>query len=499
MTRLQLYRLLRQHIVLSEKRSVAFEQNKVAKFIMYLMSSFVIIYMMFISVGLALIANTSDSYTQCEFFFGLLPFFLVADFFFRFLGQQTPAQLIKPYLLLPIGKYACVECFIISSILTPNNLIWLTMTIPYVIMTTLFSEGLLVSLGVVLVFQLLVIINSQWYMLVRTLINHSILYWLLPAAVYAVGFMPWIVNKFDTFFDIYSYSGSACAHFNPIALLIVFAVLGAFFLVNRRVQYIFTYNESVGAEKENIKTVSSFSFLERFGEQGEYLKLEVKSIFRNKNMRKSFIFGTCFVLILSLLISFTDLYQDEFSKKFWIVYNFVLYGAMLLVKIMSAEGNYIDGLMVHKENIVSLLKAKYFFYSALLLFPFLLMLPTVFMGKYTILSLLSMMIFTAGPVYFLLMQMAIYNRQTIPLNSKFVSKGNIETNYFQIVVELVVMFVPVILISVLMAIFDETIAYICLMVIGLGFIFTYKIWIRNIYDRFMQRRYKNMESFRATR
>ena len=203
--------------------------------------------------------------------------------------------------------------------------------------------------------------------------------------------------------------------------------------------------------------------------------------------------------MLSLVISFTDLYDDDVYKAFWVVYTFVLYGALMMIKIMSAEGNYIDGLMIHKENIMQLLRAKYYFYSMMLLLPFLLMLPTVFTGKYTLLSMLSMMSFTAGPVYCLLMQMAVYNRQTIPLNTKFISKGNIENNYFQLVAEMLAMFAPVCIISVLKALCGETVTYVILLLVGLVFVSAHKLWIRNIYRRFMKRRYANMESFRATR
>jgi len=43
------------------------------------------------------------------------------------------------------------------------------------------------------------------------------------------------------------------------------------------------------------------------------------------------------------------------------------------------------------------------------------------------------------------------------------------------------------------------VAHIILIVIGLGFIATHNLWIKNIYKRFMKRRYKNMEEFRASR
>lgn len=74
---------------------------------------------------------------------------------------------------------------------------------------------------------------------------------------------------------------------------------------------------------------------------------------------------------------------------------------MILVKIMCYEGNYIDCLMVRKENIIMLLTAKYYIYSALLVFPFILMLPTVFTGKCTLLMLMAYAAFTAGVEYFL--------------------------------------------------------------------------------------------------
>lgn len=499
MNKFQLFRLLRKHIKLSEKRSPIYEQNKTAKVIIYVMSAFALCYMLFISIMLALIANDSESYTPYEFLFGLMPFFLVVDFFFRFVAQQTPAQLIKPYSLLPIPKYTCVECFIFSSMVTPNNLIWMAVTVPYSIMTLLFGEGFFASLGLIVAFQLLITINSQWYMLARTLINQSFRWWILPIAVYAAMFSPILLDDFDTLFDACSLTGTGFAFWHPLNYLCLLLILAAFFEVNKRIQYRFTYIESTNTENVKMKRVSEFKYLDRYGEIGEYLKLEVKSLMRNKNMRKTFISSTIFMVLLSLIISFTDIYEDNFSKNFWVVYTFVLYGAMTLIKIMSGEGNYIDGLMIHKENIIQLLKAKYYFYTAILVMPLLLMLPTVFTGKYSLLALLSMAAFTAGPAYCLLMQMAVYNRTTIPLNSKLIAKGNVETNYFQIVAELLAMFMPVIFISILKTFFSETVTFIILLAIGLAFIALHDLWIRNIYRRFMVRRYKNMEGFRASR
>lgn len=499
MNRLELFRTLRRHVKLSEKRSMAFEQNRTAKIVMYIMSGCAVIYMMFIAVMFAMIANNSRSFTPYEFIFGLMPFILPIDFLLRFMAQHTPAQLIKPYILLPIPKHACVESFILSSIVSQNNLLWMFITIPYAIMTMLFSYGILSVIGFIVVFQLIVIINSLNYMLWRTMINKIFVWWIAPLAIYGAMFIPWIADDFNGMFKIYAVIGTGASEGNPLVYTGIIAVMALMFFVNRNVQYNVTYKETTNATEREMKKVNDMHQLERFGETGEYLKLEVKSIMRNKNIKKSFITSILVVIMFSMIISFTDAYSDSFSKKFWIVYTFILYGSISLIKVMSGEGNYIDCLMSHRENIIQLLRAKYYLYSSLLLLPFLLMLPTVFTGKYSLITLVSMLLFTAGPIYCMLMQMAVYNKQTIPLNEKFIAKGNIETNWFQVVAELLAMFAPVVIISLLMLVFSENTAYIILGTIGLVFIVLHKMWIRNIYNRFMMRRYSNMESFRATR
>ena len=244
--------------------------------------------------------------------------------------------------------------------------------------------------------------------------------------------------------------------------------------------------------------MTQLSQFERFGEVGEYLKLEVKSIMRNKNIRKAFISANILILLFSLAISFTDIY-DGGMTKFLAVYNFAIYGAMLLVKTMCYEGNYIDCLMVHKENILQLLKAKYFLYTALLLLPMVLMLPTVFMGKCSLLMLIGIMLMVGGPVHACFLYLAIINKQTIPLNTKFIGKGTMETNFLQIAVEIGAFLLPLVLLNIFPLVFGDIGGALALMAIGLLFILTYRVWLRDIYRRMMKRRYENLEGFHATR
>ena len=95
--------------------------------------------------------------------------------------------------------------------------------------------------------------------------------------------------------------------------------------------------------------------------------------------------------------------------------------------------------------------------------------------------------------------MAVYNKMTIPLNTKFISKSGVENNYFQVVIQLAGLFLPVVLISVLLLFLNETVAYIIILVIGAAFIAAQPLWLRNIYNRMMRRKYILMEGFRSSR
>jgi len=238
--------------------------------------------------------------------------------------------------------------------------------------------------------------------------------------------------------------------------------------------------------------------LNRFGQIGEYLKLEIKSTMRNKAIRTRFIQGVCFITFFSLMIAFTDVYSSSFERNFWCLYAFIFFGAVNLTQVMCPEGNFIDLLMVHRENILTLLRAKYYFYSAVLLLPLLFTLVPVITGKFSVIMVLAYLFTATGPIYLLLFQMAVYNKSTLPLNDKITGRNQLN-NKWQSIVSLVAMFVPVIEVLLLQVFLDEDIAYWILFIIGLAITLAEPYWMRNIYQRMMKRRYQNLEGFHTTR
>lgn len=498
MNRLQLFRLLRRNVKLSEKRHPAFEQGMVAKVLMYIGAAIMGIYLIFFGSLLGKIAAEDD---EPALLLIVLPFILILDFLIRLMSQQTPLVFIKPYLLMPMRAKTVVESYLLTMVFSGYNILWLAFFLPYAYVCLVAGIGFWTVLAVVVGGMLMVMINAQWYLLVRTLIVRSLLWWLLPIAVYALMLLPLFLSL-DGSSDVFEFFLDML-YATPmlwLLVLVLFAALVVLLIVNRNMQYAFIFSEITREQKRpaGIKHVSQFTFLERFGQDGEYLKLELKSIMRNKTVRTRVNMSLALIVMFSALISFTNVYDDAKFLNFWCYYCFSIYGMTSLTKIMGPEGNYIDLLLTQRENILALLKAKYYFNVAVLIVPFLIMLSAVIAGKFTILMLLAYMFLTSGLTYFIMFQLAVYNKQTLPLNEKLTGKNGVE-NGLQLLIELSAMFAPLVFVAVLLLTLDETTAYIILIVIGLILTVTHPLWLRNIYSRMMHRKYVNLEGFHASR
>ena len=258
------------------------------------------------------------------------------------------------------------------------------------------------------------------------------------------------------------------------------------------------YNELNKTEDTTVqvKTLSEYKFLDRYGMTGEYMRLELKLMLRNKMCRKSLISIVVAILLFSALISFTDVYR---LSDFWIMYNYVIVSLLAFSTLMGYEGNYMDGLMTRRESLFALLRAKYVLYSLVLLLPLLLMLPGVVTGKLSLLQILGWGLFTAGPVNCGFFQLAVYNNRTVDLNAKMTGRNNNAGTGLQQLASFSAFLLPWVVYLPLAVLFDDTVAYWGLIVLGLAFILTSRLWIRNVYRRLMKRRYKNMEGFRDSR
>ena len=496
MNRLQIYRLLRKNAKLSEKRNPALDQNMVAKVLMYIGAAFIAVYFIILGSVFGKMAAEDD---EPGILFLILPIFLFLEFLFRFMAQQTPLVFIKPYLLMPMRTQYVVEGYLLNLLFSSANLIWLTFFLPYAYINLVAGQSFWAVLGVLVGCMLMMMSNSQWYLLVRTLVRRSLLWWLLPVAVAGatVGlFYLLIETRLNGYAEDLFYDTTLIWLFG-LLMLVVLAVL---FIVNLRLQQRFIMQELSREEKKPVamKRVWQFSFLEHFGQAGEYLKLELKSIMRNKAIKTRVMSSLFLIILLSSIITFSDMYDGAMLLNFWCYYCFAIYGLTALTKVMGPEGNYIDLLMTQRENILMLLRAKYYFHVAILFVPLLIMLPAVFAGKFTVMMMAAYMLLTSGLGYLIMFQLAVYNKQTLPLDSKLVGKNGVESG-LQLLIEMAGMFIPLLLVGGTLFLADEETAYTIMALLGLALTLAHPLWLRNIYNRMMARKYENLEGFHASR
>ena len=495
---MNLYKIIKQNQKLAEKRNPAFETNRFAKFLMYFMIVYWVALFLFFGVMLPfmfedIVPNMEPYHIMNQ---GIL-YVMVADFLIRFMAQPSVSQEIKPYLLMPVKRRKLISILLLKSGLDKYNFIWFFVYVPFAFLTIIryygFGGMFLYLIGMWLIF----VFNNYWYLLCKLLLGEKTIWLLLPVCVFGtLGACEFLIDSLPISrftMDL----GEGFIEGNPLSFLFVIACIGALFYINMKLQLRMIYNEISKKEDTKIKRVSEYKFLDKYGEVGEYIRLEIKLITRNKTVKSQFRMGLIVMFAFSFLLAFTDVYDGSMSR-FICLYNYAVLPIMTLGQVMSFEGNYIDGLMSRKESIFNLLRAKYYLTNLIILVPFFIMMFPIAKGKITLLMAIAYLVFTMGFVFFILLQLAVYNTRTLPLNANLM-KGNKGGNWIQSVVMSLCFFIPLMFDSILLAIFSQEVANIIFIVIGGGFILTHNLWIKNIYKRFMKRRYKNMEAFRATR
>lgn len=492
----QLHKLLSKHESLKDSRNPMFERNRFMKWLGFLMIAYYAAIM--ILMGVVLPMPMSEVYAGVPAFhvldgyFWILPF---VDFWLRFVVQDTPANQARPYSLLPISKKFLMRRYLVRAGLSWGNLFWGFFLVPFAFLSVFPVFGLGATMGWLIGWWLIFVLNGYIYLFFRALCMRKMLWILVPLAIHAgiclIAFLPdHNVLDMPCTYLMYDF-----ALWKVIPFLAVLALIVIAFLANERLQGRILYEEVGKKEEVKVGSTSQWNFLNRYGVFGEYLKLEIKLRLRNKMPRMQFFTLIFLMALMSGLLYFTDIYDNDFMKSFICMYDYVALGMTSLITIMCYEGNYMDLLMSRKQGILDLLTTKYILNSALLFIPLLLTTPLMIIGKISVWLDLGYFFFTIGVLYPVTFQMAVYNKETLPLNAKLTGKqGNSKQN----IVSMVLMFGPLLLERLSVTLLGPVYGYMVLIALGLVGICTYKQWLRWTYNRFMARRYENMEGFRAS-
>ncbi len=226
-------------------------------------------------------------------------------------------------------------------------------------------------------------------------------------------------------------------------------------LLNRNVlEHSILQEQYTAAPVKHDKNSINLTFFDRFNQIGEYLKIEVWGILRNKRLRLIFFLNTFGIFIFSLITAF-DPESDMVKINGFVYYSFIVYGLSSLSRIMCYEGNYW--------------------------------------------TILSYALFAAGVAYRILFQMAVYNKVTFSMQATHTGK-NANTNYIQLIVTIITIISPFPIAALgtwwlNQPILTNTI----LSLLGIIFITTHRRWISSISRKMKDNQYEQLEGFQKSR
>ena len=265
--------------------------------------------------------------------FWLLP---AADIVLRLCLQRSPSLLWRPYRLLPVPRRCLAAFFVVRTLFSGYNAMWLFFLVPYALTAVLPAEGVGACL--------LCIAGGMGVILADALICQA------------------------TRLALHS------SHFTLHSSLFTLHSL------------LFPY--------------------------------ELPLRLRNRRLRLSFwaTLFTAMLLSLSLAAGDRSLMWTDDALLCFLCY--AVPGTLLLTGVPGHELNFIGALALRRCALPAVLCEKYRFCTALLLMPFVLLLPSVALGRITLLQSLSSLLLTAGVLYPLLFLPAPFVRRALPLEER---------------------------------------------------------------------------------
>jgi len=415
-------------------------------------------------------------------------FLFVVDIILKSYFKSNIQVDVLPYLTLPVPRKKIYTLLFFKDLISGWDFIWVALLIPFFFKTIYPVNGLTSTL--LLIFS--VYVASLTISSIIRLINilsawKSFQYAFLPLLLAAfVGCIAWYVAvaprlliNINLLFSQYRIAVFIASIF------LFFGVFVIFLKSCRREIY------TLLAGKKNFTLAFNLSRFTVFGIKGEMLNLCLREVLRS-SLRRMFL-----LLILSFVVSIYLLYTEWgnfMTRCLLAMWHIVLLGRIYGEKTFSTESTFFDKLMTSHKNLPYLiLRTKYalcVIHSAI----YTVISIIVCINKISVLFWLSTFSFGCGVFLFFFFQSVVYNRQQIDILD---SQGKFSELSFNTIVIIILLTLSTGLMTITIAgLTSETTAEYIMLITGVVGMATSPFWLKNIYRRFLARKYRTMSSFR---
>lgn len=457
--------------------------------ILYLIGLFIYLGLYIDKILAKVNGNAIDSFNSA-----LLWYFSI-DLLIRCILQPLPTLQVIPYLRIRISRSKIIYYLLFRGYWNLFNFLPWLLIVPFSVKVIMPYLGIEAVIFYLFSFFLLVTFNNYLAFLLGFLSRKNFAYYLIPVGVLtfitAFEHLGLSINETSTAL------GNLLLNGNPFMMGILIMSIVFIVAITRRHLVLNLYLDEIS--KKNTFASFSISEMNKLGNVGHYMWLEINLLLRNKRPRQAMMMLPIMIVYFLFFINSMIHKGTLQNLQLMIVLSMIMvFGASAYGQfIFSWESSYIDGILARKNFLVAYIKAKYYLMSTLVIVSMLPFLVTFSLsGKISITLLLSIFLFTLGVICFITIFFGSYNDGKIDLSqNQFFNYQGIKNSHF--IVSLIMMTLPLGTYTLFDFLINDTWGKLALAIPGLFFIFTHDWWIKKIIvTRFIARKYKNLEGYR---
>ncbi len=309
-----MFTVLLKHQFKETGRSLMRHTNMVANILISLL--FIIMFLNFSLFGIFIYDILKDAFPDKDpvvLFNGLLLYYFLVMVVLRFLMQPIPALTVRPYLLLPVKKPTLVHYLVVKSLFNVFNLLPMLIFIPFALKSMILQGQAVTGIFWLATLFTVVLCNSLIILFLNKKIVSNPKWLLVPVCGLAAV---WLLEKYNLFSLVFLSAKTFNAVVDFSALFLAAVVLfGLLYTLNynylRRRLHV---GDLAAMSGRKSRDMTSFSFLSRYGEVGNYIALELKLLWRNKRTRAMLIMAVS-ILPLGFLVYKNITFEDDFYLR----------------------------------------------------------------------------------------------------------------------------------------------------------------------------------------
>ena len=423
------------------RRSPNFGKNKLLKIFSFL--GYFILFLYLIGFAFFGYYGVKDLYKYVNPFVqaNKMIYIFIYILFFLLMYVTFDGMRVKNFMLLPIKKSKIINFHLLKTFVHPVNMGITLMILTYAAIL-LYNHYDLTG-----VLAWTVALIATQYMLDLMLLmteKNQILSGLMTAILFIIFLKIKLITKYlsplgDAYYYIYNHP-----EYFIVPLLILLLV---YYLVFKYVSQRFYIDDGIKQSKKKSFTQLKIAWLDQFGIIGNFIRNDIRMIWRNARTRQS-LFGGVFIFVYAFFIFspyYAKAHQPYFNK---IMFSMFLTGYFVFVyggQIPAWDSEYYKFMMTQNLNYRKYLEAKWW----VMVFSVLVMLiiSTVFLyyGFQVYLLVLAMAIFNIGVNIPIVLITGLFNSTPIRLNEKVKAFQNNNFKFKSFIVGVLRLIIPILL------------------------------------------------------